>query len=35
VAIGHVNGTWSWELRATDARGNIGNASGTVVVTGC
>lgn len=35
VAIGHVNGTWTWVVRATDARGNVGTASGATVVTGC
>ena len=30
-----INGTWSLVITATDARGNIGTATGTVVVSGC
>ncbi|MFN0027966.1 MAG: sigma-70 family RNA polymerase sigma factor [Acidimicrobiales bacterium] len=35
LGIGRVNGTWSFDVVATDRRGNIGRASGTIVVSGC
>jgi hypothetical protein len=35
VAIGRANGTWTWTVRATDARGNVGLVSGPIVVSGC
>jgi hypothetical protein len=35
AAIGRVNGTWTYVVRATDQRGNVGTASGTIVVTRC
>ena len=30
-----VNGTWTWEARATDARGNVGSISAPFIVSGC
>jgi hypothetical protein len=30
-----VNGTWSYIVTATDERGNIGSAGGTLAVDGC
>lgn len=35
LAPAPVNGTWTWEAVATDARGNTGRASAPFVVTGC
>ena len=33
--LSRVNGTWSWVVRAVDAAGNAGTASGITVVSGC
>jgi hypothetical protein len=33
--VAQVNGTWTWQATATDARRNQGFISGSIVVRGC
>ena len=35
LAPAAVNGTWAWEARATDVRGNVGTVGAPFVVSGC
>jgi hypothetical protein len=32
---GSVDGTWSWSIRATDARGNSATRSGSTTLANC
>lgn len=35
LGIGQVNGSWTWVVTGVDSRGNVGMASGVIVVRGC